>query len=66
MDFTEKAQIRIKHWLSHNETHIKEYETFAHELENTHKNESARQIREMSALMEQCNECLRLALKALD
>ena len=65
MDITEKAQIRIEHWLSHNESHIKEYETFIEELENADKHESARYIREMSALMEQCNNCLRRALKAL-
>ena len=28
MDFQEKAKIRIEHWLSHNESHVKEYEEF--------------------------------------
>jgi len=66
MDFTEKAGIRIEHWLNHNEEHLKEYEAFASELETAGKNERARHIREMAALTAQSNECLRRALKALD
>ena len=66
MEFIEKAQIRIEHWLTHNESHIKEYETFAEELEAAGKNESAANIREMAALAAQSNVCLRRALNALD
>lgn len=66
MDFTEKAGIRIEHWLNHNEEHLKEYEAFAGELETAGKNECARHIREMAAITAQSNECLGRALKALD
>lgn len=66
MDVIEKAQIRIAHWLAHNESHIREYETFARELEASDKDESALHIREMAALAAQSGDCLRRALKALD
>ncbi len=66
MDAIEKARVRMEHWLEHNESHIREYETFAGELDAFDKNESARHIREMAALAEQSNDCLRRALKALD
>jgi hypothetical protein len=65
MDFAEKAGIRIRHWISHNATHIREYETFPDALETAGKNESARHIREMAALTTQSNGCLHLALNAL-
>ena len=65
MEFIEKARIRIEHWINHNEDHLQEYEPFAHELESAGKNESARYIREMTALITQSNDCLRRALKAL-
>jgi hypothetical protein len=65
MDFTEKARVRIAHWVEHSENHLKEYETFAQELETNGKNESAQQIREMAALAAQGNGCLARALKAL-
>jgi hypothetical protein len=66
MDVIEKAHIRIEHWLEHNESHIREYEAFARELEDADENESARQIREMAALAAKSSDCLRRALKALD
>ena len=66
MDVIEKAQMRIEHWLEHNESHVREYETFARELEDADKNESARHIREMASLAAQSSDCLRRALKALD
>jgi len=65
MEFIEKAGIRIEHWIKHNEHHLQEYEPLAHELESADKNESARYMREMTALMAQGNDCLRSALKAL-
>lgn len=65
MDFTEKARVRITHWVEHSEKHLKEYETFAHDLEAAGKNESAQHIREMAALAAQSNDCLARALKAL-
>jgi len=66
MDFIEKAKIRLEHWLTHNEHHQEEYETFAGELESAGKAESAKNIRDMAALTAKSNECLRKALKGLE
>ncbi len=66
MDVTEKAKIRIAHWIKHNEDHLHEYEAFARELETAAKNESARYIREMMALMAQSNDHLDKALRSLE
>ena len=65
MDFTEKARIRIEHWVKHNEDHLQEYETFAHELEAAGKNESARHIRETATLMAESTNHLGKALRFL-
>ena len=65
MDFVEKAQIRLNHWIAHNESHQEEYEKFAAQLEEAGKAASALQIREMVALSKKSNECLRQALTAL-
>lgn len=65
MDFLEKTQVRLNHWLAHNESHRAEYEKLAAELEAAGKAASARQIREMVALSEKTDECLRRALEAL-
>ena len=65
MDFVEKAQVRLNHWITHNDSHQKEYETFAAQLEEAGKTASAEQIREMAALSEKSNQCLRKALAAL-
>jgi len=65
MDFVEKASVRLNHWIAHNESHQKEYEEFAAQLEEAGKTASAVQIREMVALSKKSNECLRQALTAL-
>ncbi len=65
MDFVEKAQIRLNHWIAHNESHQEEYEVFAAQLEEAGKTTSAMQIREMVALCKKSHECLRQALAAL-
>ena len=65
MDFVEKALVRLNHWIAHNESHQEEYEKFAAQLEEAGKAASALQIREMVALSEKSNECLRQALTAL-
>ena len=65
MDFVEKAQLRLNHWIAHNESHQEEYEKFAAQLEAAGKRASALQIREMVALSKKSNECLRKALTAL-
>ena len=41
MDFTEKARIRLKNWITHNDHHQEEYEMFAKQLEEVGKNESS-------------------------
>ena len=66
MDFTEKALVRLNHWIAHNDSHQREYEKFATELEGAGKTASAAQIREMIALEKRSRECLRKALEALE
>lgn len=65
MDFTEKARIRIEHWISHNEHHQEEYEMFAEQLDDSGKGESASKIREMVDLTAKSTDCLRSALDYL-
>jgi hypothetical protein len=66
MDFIDKAKIRLENWIAHNGHHNKEYEIFSDQLEAAGKNESARYIREMTALMAKSNECLIKALQCLE
>ena len=66
MEFVEKAQVRLNHWIAHNDSHQEEYERFAAELEEAGKRASAGQIREMVALSKRANDCLRKALEALE
>jgi hypothetical protein len=66
MEFTEKARIRIQHWIKHNQDHLQEYETFARELDDSGKSESARHIRKMAASTAEGNASLEKALQALE
>jgi hypothetical protein len=66
MEFTEKAKIRIEHWIHHNEHHGEEYEMFAEQLEDAGKTESAGHIREMVKIISRSTECLKNALDALE
>jgi len=66
MDFIEKAKIKIKHWIDHNDHHQEEYDEFANYLEKEGKMESARHIREMKQLISKSSESLRKALEVLD
>jgi DNA-directed RNA polymerase alpha subunit len=65
MDLVDRAKIRIEHWISHNEHHSEDYESFIKELDEAGKAESARYIREMLDLSSRSAECLKKALKAL-
>jgi hypothetical protein len=65
MDFSDKAKIRIKHWLMHNESHINEYGRFIEELEAAGMQAGAVHIREMIAWTAKGNACLREALKEI-
>ena len=65
MDFQERAKIRIEHWLSHNESHVKEYEDFIQELEKEKKQACADHIREMIDFTVKSNDALRKAIAAL-
>jgi hypothetical protein len=65
MDFVHKAGVRIEHWISHNDHHLEDYETFATELESAGKAESAKHIREMILHVARTTECLRKAFRAL-
>ena len=49
MESIEKAKIRLEHWITHNEHHYEEYETFADQLEESGKADSAKYVREMMA-----------------
>ena len=66
MDFVEKAKIRLEHWITHNDHHKEEYETFVTQLEGAGKKEPAAYVREMIAHTAKSSDCLRKALKALD
>ena len=65
MEFSEKARIRLEHWLSHNEHHLEEYKGFADLLEEAGKSESAKYIREMVNHSVLSTECMKKALRAL-
>jgi len=66
MDFIAKAKIRLEHWISHNEHHIKEYEEFVEELKKSGKIESATHLKRMIDLLIKSNEHLRNALNSLE
>lgn len=65
MNFTERAKMRIEHWIHHNASHGKAYDRFAAELEMSGKLESARQIRKVVLQIEQVNDLLGDALRGL-
>ncbi len=65
MDFVQKAMIRIKHWITHNDHHQEEYEGFAVQLAEAGKMDSAKEIREVITLTARGTECLRHALDSL-
>ena len=66
MDFSEKAKVRLEHWITHSDHHQEEYASFAQQLEEAGKAESAKYIREMIDLSNRSTDCLRKALKALE
>ena len=66
MEFSERAAIRIKHWMEHNESHLKDYEQFAAQLEEARASRSAAHIREMAARTREIDVCLQKALAALE
>jgi formyltetrahydrofolate hydrolase len=65
MEFIQKAKIRLEHWIHHNEEHYQEYSSFAKELEDAGKIESARHLKEMISLATRSTECLKKAMNAL-
>ena len=65
MELIEKAKIRLEHWISHSDHHYEEYETFADQLEEAGKAESAKCIREMMTLTSKSTACFREALRLL-
>ena len=65
MDFVEKAQIKLDHWIKHNDNHQEEYQLFSGQLEETGKKRSAEHIKKMIALEIKSNDHLRMALKEL-
>jgi len=65
MEFIDKARIRLEHWIYHSEDHYQEYVSFAKELEDAGKIESARHLKDMITLSARSTECLKKAMKAL-
>jgi hypothetical protein len=65
MDFSEKAKIRLEHWITHSDHHQEEYAMFVEQLEEAGKVESAKYIKEMIDLSSRSTDCLRKALQAL-
>jgi len=65
MDFIEKAEIRLKHWISHNDHHQEEYEAFARELKEAGYEESAEYLQEMMEMTAKATEALKKAIGAL-
>jgi hypothetical protein len=65
MQFNDKARIRLEHWIHHSEDHYQEYVSFAKELEEAGKIESARHLKDMVSLSARSTECLKKAMKAL-
>jgi len=65
MEFVEKARIRLEHWIHHSEDHYQEYVSFAKELEDAGKIESARHLKDMIGLTTRSTEVLKKAMKAL-
>jgi hypothetical protein len=65
MDFSEKARIRLEHWITHNDHHEEEYLSFAEQLESAGMEESGMHVREMVTLAAKGTKSLRKALKAL-
>jgi len=65
MDFIEKAEIKLKHWVEHNDQHSEDYEVFAKQLNDAGKQDSAQYVKEMMELTAKSTECLRKALTAL-
>lgn len=66
MEFVEKARIRLAHWIDHNDHHQEDYESFARELEEAGRRESAEHLREVIRHNTRSTECLRKALQALN
>ena len=65
MEFAEKAKIRLEHWIHHSEDHYQEYVSFAKELEDAGKIESARHLKDMISLTTRSTEYLKKAMKTL-
>jgi hypothetical protein len=66
VEFVERAKVRLRHWMDHNEKHREEYADFAAQLEQAGQPASAAHVREMADLVGKSNDCLRKALNALE
>lgn len=65
MSFSEKADIRIDHWIKHSQSHLADYAAFADELERNGHPASAAEIRAMAELTQKSVDHLRNARIAL-
>lgn len=65
MNETQKASIRLAHWIEHNLDHLKGYEEAAAALEHEGSRSAAAKIREAVKLIQAGNEKLHEALSSL-
>lgn len=66
MSLSEKAGMRIEHWIKHSQSHLNDYESFANELEQIGHKQSAEEIRAMADLTRKSMDHLRKAHAALN
>jgi hypothetical protein len=62
MDEIQKSRIRLKHWVDHNEDHLKGYEDVAQLLETQGLSEAASRIRQGIDMTRKANDEFRAAL----
>lgn len=65
MNEVDKLRALLPHWLEHNEEHAADFARWAATVEEAGQGEAAAQIRSAIERMEQANEALRAALRAL-
>ncbi|MGD8562064.1 MAG: hypothetical protein PVG03_06000 [Desulfarculaceae bacterium] len=66
MDFSEKAKIRLEHWVAHDQGHLTEYKAFAQELSDAGLAQSAEAISDLAGCVEKGIACMQRALASLD
>ena len=62
----EKLQIKLKHWIEHNQEHAQEFKEWAEKARNLAENDACNDILGASQEMDRANESLRQALRKLE